>query len=335
MSPESDQTQAPRPLTRVLVTGATGFLGRHVCAALIDQGISVHGLHRSASRPVTSGRSADISWHGVTLVDTEAVLTLLDRIRPEGIIHCAGIVGHPPGGLSALLDANLLPTASLLDALEKLETRCPLVLVSSAAVYGRPACLPVDENAPLAPVNSYGVSKAAQELLGQSAFLGRDLPVICARPFNLLGSGLSTSLFASDFSRQIAAAELAGHGQLHVGNLAAGRDFIDVQDAAAGLIALLKQGTPGEAYNLCRGEPATIGECTEHLLSLARVPITIEQQSGRFRQSEIDMHFGNPQRIQAQTGWKVTVPLTDSLASTLEYWRTTLRDTAFTGESKT
>ena len=220
----------------VLVTGQEGFLGRHVLAAFTAAGKRVVG----AGRPELELASVRFA-------------TLVRDTRPELVVHCAGpasvsaSVEDPDGDRSATLDA----LGSVLDATGDAR----LVLVSSAAVYGQPAQLPVGEDAPLAPVSPYGRHRVEAEQLARD----RSIPLAIARVFSAYGEGLRRQVLWDVARRALAggSVELSGTG-------AETRDFVHAGDVARA-IATIAERAPfdGEAYNVGTGVETPIARLAE------------------------------------------------------------------------
>lgn len=255
------------------------------------------------------------------LRDAEAAASLVRRARPDVVIHLAGVLrAEDPAALYA---THVLATVSMLEALAAERPGARVVLVSSSAVYGqRGDRAAVPEDAPLRPIHHYGASKAAQELAAFAVAATGNLEILVARPFNVIGPGQPPSLAASNFARQIAAAE---RGQapavVRVGDLSAIRDFVDVRDVARAYLDLAERGEPGQTYNVCTGKGVSIGACLDELLALARIPIRVERNNTEPRAREIRTQVGDPTRLRERTGWSPQVPLSRSLADLLESWR--------------
>jgi len=146
--------------------------------------------------------------------------------------------------------------------------------------------------------------------------------VVRARPFNHIGSRQGLGFVASDFSSQIAAAELGlQQPVISVGNLEARRDLSDVRDVVKAYVALITQGVPGQVYNVGAGESRSIQEILDVLISMSRVPIEVRQDPDRMRPSDVPDIVCDATRIRELCGWRTTIPLAQSLQDVLEYWR--------------
>lgn len=309
---------------RILITGISGFIGRHLANRLSDDGAELHGLARSNFDPPWP----KCAYHRADMTSRDELASTLRAARPDRIYHLAGLIRAPADRESDLFESNVLGTARLFETLRVLDMTPRVLVASSGAVYGVPAKLPIDEAAPLRPVSAYGASKVAQESVALQAHLAYGIPVVVTRTFNLLGSGQPVSLVASQLARQIARAELGGERTIRVGNLAPRRDFLDVRDAVRAYVLLMEAGEPGRVYNVCSGASRSVRDCADVLMSHAQVPVELEVERLRVRVSsqEIEDHFGALDRLKAETGWEPNIGFENSLADMLEHWRKVLKE---------
>lgn len=307
------------------MTGATGFAGGHLIEQLLEREPQVaawgHAGGRAAPAPDRDDR---VRWFSVDVTDAGAVERSIAQIQPAAVYHCAGVADvHSVWAQSApALRVNVMGTYHVLDALERLDLRVPVVVTGSALVY-RPSHEPLHEDSTLGPSSPYGVSKLAQEMLAQST----PGHVIVTRSFNHAGPRQSASYVTSSFARQIAEAE-AGLREpvLRVGNLDARRDITDVRDTVRAYQLLVERGRPRQPYNVCRGEAFRVGDLLDSLLTHARVRLRVETDAARLRPSDNPVVIGNPSRIRQDTGWTPRIPIDRTLADLLEYWRHVVRD---------
>lgn len=301
---------------RVLVTGATGFVGTYLCSALRDRRIGVLSLGTDPG-----------SDYQVDVRDAEAVMAAVRDAKPAGVFHLAALAFVPVADSDpALTDAvNRGGTCNVLDAAAVVGART--LVVSSGAVYGHvpSEALPVAESWPLAPVGAYATSKAAAE----EACLERAAvqPIVRVRPFNQVGPGQSPLYVCSDFANQIARCELNESEEcvLAVGDLCAERDFIDVRDAVDAYIAAWERGGVGEVYNVCSGVPVAIGKILDSLLAMSPAKPSVRPRSERMRPSEVKRYYGTSERLRAKTGWSPTNSLVQTLGDLLSDWRARVR----------
>lgn len=298
-----------------LVTGASGFAGRHLVERLLRSHDTVHAWSHSMQPP---GPDARVRWQAVDIADRDAVERALAVAQPGVIYHCAGLphVAESWSRAGRALQVNAYGTHVLLDSAARVAIDPLVIVVSSALVY-RPATEALSEDHPIGPVDPYGVSKLAQEMSCRGA-----RRTIVARPFNHAGPGQSSAFVTSSFARQIAEIE-AGRAEpiLRVGNLDARRDITDVRDTVKAYEALAASGRTGQAYNVCSGVAQRVGDLLEQLLAMARVPVQVQQDPERMRPSDNPLVLGNPTRIEAETGWRAEVPIATTLQDLLDWWR--------------
>jgi GDP-4-dehydro-6-deoxy-D-mannose reductase len=291
-----------------LVTGGGGFLGRHLLKELADgetPGIEVVVLGRHLPRgcPAGSFVEADLNEPG-------RLKRALAETAPEVVFHLAGRTR--PADPEAFYRDNTLATVHLLDGLRDRNRAARVVLVGSAAELGPVADedLPVAEDYPCRPADSYGLSKWLATTAGLAA--RTPLEVVTARIFNPIGPGLPSTQAFGRF-----AARLAEPGtdplRLTVGDLDARRDFIDVRDVSRALAILAVRGRAGRVYHVGSGRSHRVGDGLDHLIRLSGRDVVVEVDpdlaAGRGpRDSRADIG-----RIEAETGWRPQVAWRRSL----------------------
>ena len=310
---------------RVLVTGITGFVGPWLAGALLDAGHEVHGTVRGAGPWPRLARLAPEVLHRAEL-DEERLGAVLRDVRPEAIVHLAGISFVPAAERDPLgaYRTNVGGLLALLAAVRAHAARARVVAVASSDVYGavRPDELPITEDAPFRPVTVYGATKAAVDLTAAQWARAYDLDVVRARPFNHTGPGQDAGFVCSALARQLALIE-AGRQEpvVRVGNADPVRDFSDVRDVAAGYVALIERGRTGEAYNLCSGEGVSIAEVIAILRTHARVPVRVHSDPALRRPVDVPRIVGSHARATRDTGWAPRIPLAETLGALLADWR--------------
>jgi GDP-4-dehydro-6-deoxy-D-mannose reductase len=309
----------------VLVTGGSGFVGPYLISALERAGKRVVALGSAPELLTGGGFPPAIApeWLPVDLNDRPAVEAAIARVRPAETYHLAALSSVADSFQDPVptYQTNLMGTVYLLDALRRHAPRGRVLLVSSAEVYGGLRS-PLTEDCPFAPANPYAASKAAAEMAAIEVFRAHGLPVIRARAFNHTGPGQSPRFVVSAFAKQIAQIESGRQDPvLGVGNLSARRDFLDVRDVVEAYLALMGSGVPGEAYNVCSGRAVAMQAMLDGLLALAKVGITVETDPALVRPVDVPELVGSPAKLQAATGWTPRIPLEQTLADVLAYWR--------------
>jgi GDP-4-dehydro-6-deoxy-D-mannose reductase len=296
---------------RILLTGAGGFVGRHLRAAL------------AAAYP-----DAVLVAGAADLRDAEAVAATVASARPEVCIHLAAVatVAAARDDEARCWDINLHGSLRLAHAILRHAPLCRLLFVSSADAYGGagPSGAPLDEDMPLAPRNVYAATKAAADL-AVGAMVAQGLRVVRLRPFNHTGPGQSAELAVPAFARQIARIEARLQPPLlEVGNLDTWRDFLDVRDVCAAYVACIDRFDslpPGAILNIGSGQAQRIGDVLGDLLALAGVAVEVRSEASRTRAHDVVRTVANPARAHAWLGWQPSVPWSRTLSDVLADWR--------------
>jgi GDP-4-dehydro-6-deoxy-D-mannose reductase len=309
-----------------LVTGATGFVGSHLLDRLADEA-AVVAWHRPDGREPDATRHVD--WRAVNLLNADDVRAALEDVMPSRIFHIAGAadVGSSWKNVVPHLQTNVLGTHHVLEAVRLASWVCRVLVVSSAHVYHH-GDEPIDESAPLLPDTPYGLSKLAQDQLALRAVTEDDLDVVIARPFNHVGPRQRPDFAVSSFARQIALIE-AGRAPatIRVGNLDARRDITDVRDVVEAYHLLMQAAPAGRPYNISSGRAWKIRDLLEELRQMSQVPVTIEIDETRLRPNDMPVVQGDATRIRAELGWMPRIPVEQTLADTLGWWREQIRST--------
>jgi GDP-4-dehydro-6-deoxy-D-mannose reductase len=304
----------------ILVTGAAGFAGSHLLDLLSRDGADIVAWHRpggAAPREVAGTR-----WEAVDLLDPAAVAAAVARVRPSGVYHCAGAahVGRSWDSTESTFATNVRGTHHLLTALDRAGDGVRVLIPSSALIYAT-AGEALTEDHPLVPSSPYGLSKLAQEMLGERTD-GR-LTVTIARAFNHFGPRQHPHFVASGFARRIADIEKGRWGpEISVGNLETRRDLTDVRDTVRAYRLILERGQPAHPYNVCSGRAIAIRHLLDLLIARARVPVTVRVDPARYRPNDTPLLLGDPSRLRDELGWTPEIPIEQTLDDLLDYWRT-------------
>ena len=277
---------------RVLLTGATGFLGTHVLTALQARRSEAWALSRRPPPDIRPERW--IALHNVA--DREAMCQAIASAAPDVIIHAAGAA---VGALETIYAANAVFGATLLAAAADAAPRARIVMAGSAAECGfvPPESLPVTEETAPRPQDAYGISKLAQTFHALAA-LERGQSVVVARLFNFIGAGMPAHLALGSFGRQLAAMPPFG-GALKTGNLSGERDLLPVDDVVNSLLALAEHPVAVGVVNICSGQPVLMRNVVAEMLRHCPFPVTLEEQPERFGVTSVKRHFGSPAKLHA------------------------------------
>lgn len=307
----------------VLITGGTGFVGSHLTELLISQGASdIHVTHQSV--PNVSYPPTAVQLHKIDLTEPNAVAKLISSIQPQYIYHLASIAesGSSFDSASKVLNSNTAIALNLLEAVRHHAPQAKILSIGSALEYKTTSGANfLSETSQLGPNNPYGVSKVTQEMLAQAYARAFSLSITHTRSFNHIGIRQTPGFVVSDFARQIALIEAGKQESISVGNLATQRDFTDVADTVRAYVTLLTKGEPGEVYNVGSGTAISIESILNKLVSLATCPVTVTSDPTKFRPADVTAITADTTKLQ-KLGWKPEIPLDETLANVLNWWRT-------------
>lgn len=287
------------PRGSVLLTGADGFTGAYARAELEAAGYSVIGAVMGAVRS-----EQEVSLDITSLPDC---IDVLQKIRPDYVMHLAGISFVAHAEASDFYRVNVIGTTNLLQGLVDAGVQPKRVLIASSAnVYGNVAGRLTEAQMP-APVNHYAVSKLAMEHMVHTWF--DRLPIVISRPFNYTGIGQSGQFLVpkivDHFTRRAAVIEL--------GNLDVERDFSDVRFVARAYRGLLEQDCVGQTVNICSGRPYSLRMLLETMQTLCGYTIDVRINPAFVRASEVTTLVGSPAKLQSILGPMTEMPIEETL----------------------
>ena len=288
-------------MTRALITGSLGFVGKH-----LDE-----HLRRSGDEVIGVDRNCDVT-------DLDIVTRTFDEYRPDVIYHLAALthVGESWNDPGRFTRVNVLGTANVLKAARTAVPASLVLLVSTADVYGvvGEGDLPLRESHPPVPANPYAQSKREAEQIAFDAVRHEHQRVIVARPFNHIGPGQSVQFVVPALVSRLLEARVQGREEIPVGDLSPRRDFTDVRDVVRAYRLLSTFGTSGEIYNVASGQNIAMIDLAEQLVTLLCPGVRLVPEASLFRPVEIPVMRGSAQKLHDATGWEPTIPLRTSLA---------------------
>jgi nucleoside-diphosphate-sugar epimerase len=272
---------------RALLTGASGFIGSRLASLLSAESVDVVRIKHTA---LDEGFAS--------------IETMIKDICPDVVFHLAGT--FQASRTSDMIEANCLFASKLLDAVKASGMGCRIILMGSAAEYGsvEESALPICEDHPPNPETLYGITKLSQTMIGL-AFAREGMDVVVARPFNVLGVGLSDFLAIPSFAHQLREIK-SGNAPaiLKTGNLDTSRDFISVHSCVHALWLLAKaKGASGRIVNICSGKASSIRSIVERMIKIASLFVRIEVDAGRIRRSDPHVNYGDPSLLHSLTGY--------------------------------
>lgn len=299
---------------KILVTGASGFVGRWLIPELEAAGHDAIGAPPSSRLDIT---------------DPSAVADLLNATSPDAVAHLAGMSYGPdarrePGRAFAINEGGTRAVMAAAAA----SGRTPVLVVSSAEVYGNPtpADLPLRESAPVRAEQPYGRSKLAQERVALESAAADGPPVVIVRPFNHTGPGQRPAFVVPALAQRIIAARQRGDRTIRAGNVDVRRDFSDVRDVVRAyrlIVEAMGSGGLGagphlRTYNIASGRAVAIREIAEAFAALAGIEIEITVDPNLVRASDPREIRGDASLIGDELGWSPSIPLDVTLNDVFE-----------------
>ena len=299
---------------KILVTGAGGFVGRHLSRELLQAGHSVimAGLVEEQIPELGSVRPLDIT-------DLSQCRKIMTDVSPDGVVHLAGIAhtANSANSPSLMFDVNVTGAANIsrsMASLPALATGRPraLLFVSSAFVYGgdlQEGLLVCDEGTKTIPRTKYGEAKLAAEY-AVNFFAHKDFSVYIARPFNHIGPGQDPSFVVPGFVSRIKTTQ--NGGIMETGDLAAMRDFTDVRDIVKGYRLILEKMPVEKLFVFGRGESLSIQNVLDILLKLSGKNLTTKVNPSLLRGKDPEI-LANPALAQKILNWRPETNLEKTL----------------------
>lgn len=305
---------------RALVTGAGGFVGRHLVEHLLESGDEVVATDRFSA---SAGERGPISIEALDVTNPDHCADLMNRIKPEVIYHLAGIAFVPEAerNFANALLINVGGTNNIVRACHLLQNGATVVYIGSAEVYGRlnESELPMTEETPVRPVNSYSLTKYMGELVCERYQQFGYVRVVMMRPFNHVGPGQNEQFVVSSFAAQLARISKGVMSpEILVGNLDARRDFSDVRDIVRAYRLAAQRGNG--IYNLCSGQPVAIQEILSRLIAISGLNVQVDHDPARMRPSEVPVVYGSYARAEQEFDWRPEISLEHTLRDVYQYW---------------
>ena len=305
-----------------LVIGAAGFVGRYLVREMCNNEIETF----VTKLPHEKFTEESVNVYDLDILDKDAIINILYEIQPDYILHLAAQSSVGVAWKNPLLtvDVNIKGSINVMDAVRELFYRPRVLLIGSGEEYGyiKPEETPIPEDNLLRPGNIYAATKACQNMIGSIYAKAYDMDLIMVRAFNHIGPGQAPLFVVSDFCKQVAEIEKGRREPvIMVGNLAARRDFTDVRDVVRAYVKLIKEGTPGETYNVGSGSAQEIQQILEKVIAMSDANIRIETDPNKIRPVDVPIIEADITKLNTLTGWKPEISVEQTIRETLDYWR--------------
>lgn len=307
---------------QILITGASGFVGRKLAQKEINEGNRVRGIHLPAESP-----ELEFESKGVNLRDFQTIKDFIKGLgKLDEVYHLAAVssVRSCQENPATCFEANVTGTLNLLEILADLEHKPRVLFTSSCEVYGMVPGenQPVTEDEPARPVNAYGLSKLAAEEVCSYYCRSRELEVMITRSFNHTGPGQAPGFVFPKVARELVHIEKGRKEPvLRMGNLSVQRDYLDVRDVLRAYTAVMEKGEPGKAYNVTSGHMVSIREGVGMLVEISGLRVNIVEEETLVRSYDIPELTGDAGRAGDELGWKARIPVKQTFRDLLEYWK--------------
>ncbi len=316
---------------KILVLGATGFVGSYMMERAIAAGHDVLGTSCNPTIDPSDWASFQDRVVRCDIRYREQTDQVIAGFRPD-VVYLLSAQSYPALSWKfpiETLQTNVVGTANVYESIRAADIDPVVVVACSSAQYGevQAEAIPVKESHPLRPLHPYGISKVATEMLALQYWTNFRVRSVCARIFNTTGARKSGDVCA-DLTQRVARIEAGQIAPvLKVGNQDTWRAITDVRDLASALELLAEKGEIGGVYNISGARTYRIGEIVERVVAAASMPISVETDPVLLRPSDEKVIFGDSGKLIAHTGWSQRVDIGQTLQDMLVYWRSMLSRT--------
>ena len=320
---------------RILITGATGFVGSHLSEYCLGLGHEVWGTkrRRSSLKNLPESCLRDEKFHLVDmeLEDGRSVSNAVVTSEPERVFHLAAQSYVPDSWASPYwtLQTNIMGTLNVLEAIGDRAARIHIACSSEEYGLVQPEECPIWEDQPLRPVSPYGVSKVAADLLAGQYARSYGMDIVRTRAFNHTGPRRGEEFVTSNFAKQAVEISLGQRKVLEHGNLEAVRDFTHVKDMVRAYWLALERGYNGEIYNVCTGFGTKMSDLVAWLERILGIEIETRANPERMRPSDVPLLIGSWRKFQEHTGWQAELSIEDAMCDLVKYWQAELRSPVY------
>lgn len=309
---------------KVLVFGASGFIGSYVLENELKLGNKVKGTHYKPTIDYYDYKDFIPNLVKCNINNFKDVYSLIKRYKPQLIYHLAAQSFPTKSMIDPYytLQTNIIGTTNIFEAIKKAKIKTKLVIACSSAQYGYvdQANIPVLENHIFKPLHPYGISKVCTEMLAYHYYINYNVPSVLARIFNTTGPRKRGDVCA-DFTFRAVKSISQKNKLIKVGNLNNLRAICDVRDTANALSLLIRKGKPGEAYNISSVKTVKVKEILKIINNNLTKPIKWKKDYKLFRKHDEKIIYGNSKKLKLHTGWKQNISINQTIFDMMEYWK--------------
>lgn len=310
---------------KILVTGATGFIGSHLTEYLTKKGYNVIAFDRYNSNNDHGWLKNSMYKKDFEIVlgdvrDYDSVYKVMKKCK--SVMHLAALIGIPYSYISPLayVKTNIEGTYNVLEASKNLDLE-NIIITSTSEIYGTPKKLPIKENFPVNSQSPYAATKAAADQLSLSYFKSFNLPVKLIRPFNTYGPRQSNRAIIPSIINQCLNNK---NKEILLGNTKPTRDLNYVEDVSAAFLEVYKtKKITGEILNVGSRTNISIKKLAYKIMKILNLKLKIKSSKSKIRpkKSEVDNLKCDNSKIMKLTNWSNKTNLDQGLNKTIEWFK--------------
>ncbi|MHB8108736.1 MAG: GDP-mannose 4,6-dehydratase [Syntrophorhabdaceae bacterium] len=316
-------------MNKYLITGFSGFVGRHFIEYLEKIGIIcwVKGLDvQHPNFRFDHYKNVQISFEKIDLLSRDQVEYIIHEFQPNYILHLASFSSVAFSWKEPVqsFQNNTNIFLNLIDAVRKLNMDTRILSIGSSEEYGNvnDDDLPLKEDHKLDPVSPYAVARISQEYLSRVYVDGYAMNIVLTRSFNHIGPMQSSVFVVSSLAKQLVELKKTGknRGSMITGDVSIVRDFTDVRDVVRAYYLLLEQGRKGHVYNVCSGKGLALKNIIDIMTEQLSMEVDIHVDPRLIRPADNRIIIGSNEKIKRELGWENKIPLEQSLRDVIHYW---------------
>jgi len=308
---------------KILVTGVSGFVGRHFLQYLNENGIEADICGADIAEPAYSftnyNENMSVKFRKLNLLDKEGIQELFKDFVPDYVLHLASFSSvayswqHPEE--SFVNNTNIF--LNLISAIQNHNISCRVLSVGSSEEYGivTEKDIPLSEDKEIQPISPYAVARVSQEMLGKLFANNYGVSIIMTRSFNHIGPWQDARFVVPSFVERVKNIKNAGYenGVIETGDVTIIRDFVDVRDVVHAYYLLLTKGRVGEIYNVCSGQGIELKEIINLIADEVGVQVKTKTCEQYIRPNDNPIIVGDNSKIINELGWKPIIPLKNTI----------------------